>query len=82
MKIVRRLLEAPQSVNDLSDSLGISQYNISKHLRILREAGLVHSEKKGQQRIYALEEAFHNQLQEGSQVLDLGCCSFDFNKLP
>lgn len=81
MKIVRMLLEAPKSVNDLSETLEISQYNISKHLRVLREAGLVKSEKSGQQRIYALVDAFHSQLNGNPQVLDLGCCSFDFDKL-
>ena len=38
----------------LVNALAISQPGVSKHLRILREAGLVESRAKGQQRLYRL----------------------------
>ena len=41
LRIIRTLLDHALTVNDLSERLGISQYNVSKHLRILREAGLI-----------------------------------------
>ena len=82
LRIVRMLLRKQCSVNELADAVGITQYNVSKHLRVLREAGLLEQEKQGQQRLYALASEFTDHLVENKQVLDLGCCQFDFNKLP
>jgi DNA-binding transcriptional ArsR family regulator len=82
LRIMRRLLTGPAHVNEMATALGITPYNISKHLRILRDAGLVHHEKQAQQRIYALAPEFATHLEENHHVLDLGCCQFDFTKLP
>jgi DNA-binding transcriptional ArsR family regulator len=43
------------SVTDLVALLGMSQPAISKHLRVLREAGVVSARVRAQQRIYRLE---------------------------
>jgi len=40
VRIVGLLLQSPLDVNEIAARLGVSQYNVSKHLRILREAGL------------------------------------------
>lgn len=82
LRIVRLLLKKQRCVNELAEALDMTQYNVSKHLRVLREAGLVSQEKAGQQRLYALVEAFTHHLASNAQVLDLGCCQFDFSKLP
>ena len=66
----------------LAETLGITQYNASKHLRVLFEAGLLDREKNGQHRLYALASDFSSHLEENNNVLDLGCCQFDFSKLP
>ncbi len=54
----RRLLEAlrggPLSVNRLAAAFPVSRPAISKHLRCLREAGLVSEERHGRRRIYHL----------------------------
>ncbi len=52
--ILDLLCEAPQPVGDLVDALGISQPLVSKHLRVLRDAGLVDVEIDAQRRIYSL----------------------------
>lgn len=82
MRIVRLLLARPHCVMEISESLGLTAYNVSKHLRILREAGLVELEKRGQKRVYSLVPALSAELSEPAQILDLGCCQFDFSKLP
>ena len=55
----RRLLEAlrggPLSVNRLAEAFPVSRPAISKHLRCLREAGLVSEERQGRRRIYRLQ---------------------------
>ena len=54
-RLVKALLaDEDESVNDLSDRLGLSQYNVSKHLRVLREAGLVDVQIDGRFRLYEL----------------------------
>ena len=57
----RRLLEAlreeSRSVGSLVEALGVSQPTVSKHLKVLREAGLVTMRADGQRRYYALEAA-------------------------
>jgi DNA-binding transcriptional ArsR family regulator len=42
-------------VNDLVAVLGLAQPQVSKHLRVLREVGLVDSREVGRQRIYRLD---------------------------
>jgi DNA-binding transcriptional ArsR family regulator len=56
-RILDLLLERPRPVGDLVDRLGLTQPATSKHLRVLREAGLVRSRAQAQQRVYELEVA-------------------------
>jgi DNA-binding transcriptional ArsR family regulator len=53
--LLQLLLERPRSVSELVERLGISQPGTSKHLRVLREAGLVRVRVDAQRRVYALE---------------------------
>ena len=48
------LREGPCPVGELASRLGLSQPMTSKHLRVLRDAGLVIVRKEAQQRIYAV----------------------------
>jgi DNA-binding transcriptional ArsR family regulator len=48
------LLEAPRAVNELVAHTGLSQPGTSKHLRVLREAGLVTVRRDAQRRVYEL----------------------------
>ena len=52
--ILRLLGERERSVGELADELPISRPAVSRHLRLLREAGLVREEARGTRRIYAL----------------------------
>ena len=49
------LAQGELSVSELVDRLGLTQPQTSKHLRVLREAGLVRVERRAQQRIYAVD---------------------------
>jgi DNA-binding transcriptional ArsR family regulator len=42
-------------VNDLAQDLGMTQPQASKHLRVLREVGLVRVRGEGKQRLYGLD---------------------------
>jgi DNA-binding transcriptional ArsR family regulator len=52
--ILDLLREGERSVNELVAGLGLSQPGVSKHLRILREAGLVEARADAQRRLYTL----------------------------
>lgn len=52
--IVELLAAAPSSVQALADRLPISRPAVSRHLRLLKGADLVHDEAVGAQRIYSL----------------------------
>jgi DNA-binding transcriptional ArsR family regulator len=52
--ILDLLREQPRSVGELVEATGLSQPGTSKHLRVLRESGLVRVEKDAQRRVYAL----------------------------
>jgi DNA-binding transcriptional ArsR family regulator len=80
-RIIGMLLKAPLDVGEISKRVGMSQYNTSKHLRILREAGLLEVDKQGRRRLYALPDTIRRQVARRS-VLDLGCCSFRFEQAP
>ena len=49
------LLERPRPVGELAERLGLSQPGTSKHLRVLREAGLVQVRQDAQRRVDALD---------------------------
>jgi len=56
-RILDLLREGEQPVGRLVELVGISQPGVSKHLRVLREAGLVRCRPNGKQRLYGLEPA-------------------------
>jgi DNA-binding transcriptional ArsR family regulator len=53
-RLLSALLRGPLPVNALVAQCGMSQPVVSKHLRVLREAGLVGVQPDGQQRLYSL----------------------------
>jgi DNA-binding transcriptional ArsR family regulator len=53
--VVELLRERPRSVGELVEQLGLSQPGTSKHLRVLRDAGLVAAHIDAQRRVYSLD---------------------------
>jgi DNA-binding transcriptional ArsR family regulator len=53
-RIVELLRAGPRPVNDIGERLRMAQPQVSKHLRVLREAGIVEMQPKAQQRLYEL----------------------------
>ncbi len=52
------------SVSDIVEKLDVTQPTVSHHLKILKNAGLVHSERHGKQILYTLNQ----------EKLAQGCC--------
>ena len=54
IRLLDRLREGEASVNELSEVLGASQQNISKHLGVLAEAGILGRRKAGTHVYYSI----------------------------
>jgi DNA-binding transcriptional ArsR family regulator len=56
-EILAMLRERSMSAGQVADRFAISRPAVSRHLRVLRESGLVHDELTGRQRFYRLDPA-------------------------
>lgn len=54
--IVESLVEGAKPVSEIAEALPISRPAVSRHLRLLKEAGLVTDRKEGVRRIYQLHD--------------------------
>ena len=76
-QMVQLLGNKNRTVNELKESLGISQSSTSQHLKVLLEAGVVQFSKQGNFRIYSLKE---QALEQAYQFFD-GLWDRDLQKL-
>jgi DNA-binding transcriptional ArsR family regulator len=53
--IIERLSEGPCTVTVLADHMPISRPAVSQHLKVLRDAGIVHDEQQGRTRVYSID---------------------------
>jgi DNA-binding transcriptional ArsR family regulator len=53
-RVIELLHERPRPVHELAAAFSISRPAISRHLRVLKNAELVHEEKQGRENIYSL----------------------------
>lgn len=74
LRIVELLRSGPRPVNDIGERLKLNQPQVSKHLRVLKEAGLVDVEVRAQQRVYELRaqplRELHQWLERYRQLWD------------
>src|SRR5215472_17306657 len=72
LRIVELLRAGPRAVNDIGERLHLNQPQVSKHLRVLKEAGLVEVQPRAQQRLYELRaqplRRLHDWLERYRQV--------------
>ena len=73
-EILDTLLAGEKAVGTIVDDLSLSQPQVSKHLRVLSEVGLVRCRADGRRRLYSLEPArlqpFHEWLAKYEQALN------------
>ena len=76
LRIVEVLWEGPKNVTEISRLLGIKIVNVSHHLSVLKDAGLVRDEKKGRFVHYTLNPDYHRPASAHTGAsLDLGWCT-------
>ena len=72
--ILDALIGGEKAVGTIVDDLSLSQPQVSKHLRVLSEVGLVSCRTEGRRRLYSLEPArlrpFHEWLAKYEQELN------------
>jgi DNA-binding transcriptional ArsR family regulator len=56
LRILQQLEGGERMVSALADSLGATQPNVSKHLRVLQEAGLLRRRQQGNSVFYAIAD--------------------------
>lgn len=66
-RIVELLRDGPRSVGGIVDALDMGQPQVSRHLRLLAEAGVVEATKQAQQRIYRLRPESMRELSDWTQ---------------
>ena len=78
-KIVETLAEHGElSATQISDQFTVSPQAISQHLKILREAKVVHMDKRAQQRIYRINPDTLNEIETwAKQIAQLWSARFD-----
>ena len=55
-EILRLLSDGDKPVQEIADAMSISRPAVSRHLRLLKDAGMVAEEAQGTRRIYHLQE--------------------------
>ena len=85
LQIIVELIKGTKCVTDIQEILPASQANISQHLTVLRNAGLVDFVQDGSQRCYYvsrpnLASIVINLLAEGEPVLRKSKCDIDLEK--
>ncbi len=67
--IVKRLATGPQTAGDLAEPFAISRPAISRHLRVLREAGIARAEVHGREWWYSLDPATFRDVRNWAEEL-------------
>ena len=71
-EIIAVLAGGERPVNDLVAALGVAQPQVSKHLRVLREVGVVQVREAGRRRLYRLDgralKPIHDWVKEYEQL--------------
>jgi len=74
LRIVELLRTGPRPVNDIGECLQLNQPQVSKHLRVLKDAGIVDVHARAQQRLYGLRpeplRQLHDWLERYRQLWD------------
>src|SRR6202795_3062650 len=62
LRIVESMISEERAVSDIVERMDIHQSGVSRHLRILADAGLVQMRPDGQKRLYSLRKEAFDQL--------------------
>lgn len=78
LTILELLLSGPKHVSQMNVVLGLEQSLLSHHLKVLREADLVRSQRDGKAVLYTVAPGVRQT--ETGTAIDLGCCQLCFDR--
>lgn len=76
LAVVQQLIDGPKHVGDINAGLRLEQSLLSHHLRVLRESGLVISQRDGKAVLYRLAPSV--EAARTGKAINLGCCFISF----
>jgi len=77
IRIIECLRTGSKNVTELAKLLNVEIVNVSHHLGVLRQAGLVQDEKHGRFVVYSLHPKIFNNDSAKATFLDLGWCRIE-----
>ena len=77
LAVIEQLLSGPMHVGQINESLGVERTLLSHHLRVLRDAKLVTSERDGKHVLYSLATSIQGRRR--GRAINLGCCLISFD---
>lgn len=77
LAVIELLIDGPKHVGEINESLGVEQTLLSHHLKVLRDANLVISERDGKNVLYSLEKSVQGRRK--GRAINLGCCLISFD---
>ena len=66
-RLLARLIEGPLSITSLTEGSGITRQAVTKHLRVLADAGFVRGDRQGRETVWTIEA---NALADARRYLD------------
>jgi len=82
VRIVECLLDGPKNVSEIAELLDSDVANVSHHLRMMQNIGVLSSERDGKYIVYSLAPAILR-ARKGSRslkVLEFGCCRIELGE--
>jgi len=80
LAVVQRLMHGSCHAGTLGEELGVEQSLLSHHLKLLRDAGLVDSERDGKAVLYSLAPGI--EVPSSGGAINLECCLLTFDEPP
>jgi DNA-binding transcriptional ArsR family regulator len=80
LKIIRFLAEGPHNVTEIAEMLAIPAVNVSHHLNVLKQSGLIRGKKQGRFVHYSICPGVLEAAVEAGvprEALNLGCCRLE-----
>jgi DNA-binding transcriptional ArsR family regulator len=79
LSILCLLRDGARNVTDIAEALGTSLVNVSHHIGVLRQAGIVRKQKSGRFAYYSLAPGLlqRDELKGAVDYFDLGCCRLE-----
>ncbi len=77
LAVVEALMAGPRHVGELNEEIGLDQSLLSHHLKVLRDSGLVTSERDGKAVLYRLDPSVV--MDRADKTINLGCCKLVFD---